>query len=392
MAKLPLLSLFQIILDKKSALRFLIGTIFSLSFSVGVILATIGLMDGYSVTLKKALANSNGDIKLKARNGFFTAEFIQENLKEFSEIKIFTPILQVEAFALAGGESKGVLVKGVEANDFSQTTGINLSQLRDGIAIGKEYASQYDLKIGDTLVLALRSNKAQAGAILQEFKIDQIVKHGIYEKDFRFIYYSKEKLVELLGFRPMTSNLGLVKLQPTIDLEFTVSKLSQRFKRDFIFEPYWSEHEVLLDAVEIERDTISIALQLIVLVSVINIIAFMIFISEVKSQDIFMLRALGLSMKSFRKFWFFVMGLIWIVSSLLGIVFMFIVDKVLLRLPFLQLPGDIYKLTELNILLTSKDYGLVLGLSLVWIFAVGYLTMRRIQSKPLLSGLREEFS
>lgn len=394
MTQLPLFSLFKIILDKKSTLRFLIATVVSLSFSVAVILATIGLMDGYGVTLKNALALSNGDIKVRSRDGFYASEFLSQELQENPSVVAFSPQLEVEAFALPRGESKGVMVKGVHPERFEKVTGIKLTSLAQGVAIGSEFAKKYQLALGDSIVLALRSNKKRdlGGAILQKFAIEAIVTHGIYEKDLRFVYVQKKLLEDILGYRPFSSNIGLLKLKEIRLLENSLNQLNQTYGKDFLFEAYWAEHEVLLDAVEIERDTIGVALQLIVLVSVINIIAFMMFLSEIKSQDIFMLRALGLSQKAFQKFWFLMLTLIWVVSSLMGYILVLFIDRVLLKISFLQLPGDIYKLSELNVLLNLGDYLLVYGLSLAWIFSVGSLTMRKIQSKSLLSGLRQEFN
>lgn len=399
MTKLPLISLFQIILDKKSALRFLIGTIFSLAFSIAVILSTIGLMDGYSVSLKRALAQSNGDLKLKARNGFYSLEGIEDKLNQDKTVEISSHILQIEAFALANKQSKGVLVKGIEPKSFRQVTGLNVplrknSNDMEGVIVGVQFAKKFDLKIGDNVVLAFNSKKARelGSASLVQFEIQGILRHGIFEKDMRFMYMHREKLQKILDLRNFTVNEGLIKVVDGLSLEETQRSLQKKYDRDFFVSTYWAEHEVLLDAVEIERDTISIALQLIVLVSVINIIAFMVFISEIKSQDIFMLRALGLSLKSFKKFWYCMLSCIWIVSCVFSVLLIFILDKGILQMSIFQLPGDIYKLSQLNILLKIDDYLLVFGLSLIWVFTVGFITIKRMSSKSLLSGLREEFS
>lgn len=394
MTKLPLGSLFRIILDKKSALRFLLGTIFSLSFSVAVILSTIGLMNGYSVKLKSALSTSNGDIIMKARSGFYSIDAIDKKLSNESDIKSTTHILKIEAFALANGKSKGVLVKGVEPQGFAQVSGLELSGLDQGLFIGKEFAREFQMKKGDSIVLAFNSKKARemGSAILKEFTVAGIVEHGIFEKDMRFMYLNRDTLQQTLDLRSFTANEGLIKLKNSNSLEIVESRISMTYGDDYIFNTYWAEHQVLLDAVEIERNTISLALQLIVLVAVINVIAFKMYISEIKARDIFMLRALGLSMVNFTRFWYCMLALIWFVSVILAFGQVLILDNLILKLPIFQLPGDIYKLSQLNILLKIDDYLMVYGLSLIWVLIVGFFTIRKIGGKSLLSGLREEFS
>ena len=394
MTKLPLASLFRIILDKKSALRFLLGTIFSLSFSVAVILSTVGLMNGYTKKLKSALSVSNGDIILKARSGFYSENSIKEKINTDQSVVASSHLLKIEAFALANNMSKGVLVKGIEPKSFSKVTGLKLGNLESGIVIGSEFSQQFRLKKGDRLVLAFNSKKARemGSAVLKEFKIAGIVEHGIYEKDIRFMYLNRASLQEVLDLRSFTVNEGLIKIRSTDDLELIQSKLESKFREDFIFNTYWAEHQVLLDAVEIERDTISIALQLIVLIAVINVIAFKMYVSEIKARDIFMLRALGLSMKNFTRFWYCLLVVIWFVSAGFAFLQVLLLDNFILKLPLFQLPGDIYKLSQLKILLKVDDYLIVFGLSLLWVFIVGFFTIRKIGGKSLLSGLREEFS
>jgi ABC-type lipoprotein release transport system permease subunit len=394
MSQLPLGSLFKIILERRSSKRFLLGTIGSFSFSIAVILSTIGLMDGFEFTLKKALSNSNGDIKFVGRNGFFKDdEELAEKLNQ-DFIENYTSILQIEAFALAEEESKGVLLKGVKPEEFSKVTGTNLSSLRDGVVIGSKFQKKYNLKVGDSIALAFASGKAknQGSAILENFRVDGVVTHGIYEKDFRFLYMRKDNLEKILAYKKGISNLGFIKIKNLENLETSIKNLKTDYYDDFTFDPYWSEFEVLLDAVKIEKFSISIILQLIVVVAIINVVAFIIFISEIKSQDFFMLRALGLSLKSFQLFWFYLLLFIWLISCGLAIGLVQIFNSFILTLPFLKIPGDIYVLSELDVILDSFDYLYVFGISLGWTLLIGFFTMRRMKKKSLVEGLRQEFS
>ena len=111
-----------------------------------------------------------------------------------------------------------------------------------------------------------------------------------------------------------------------------------------------------------------------------------------KSQDFFMLRALGLNLKSYQKFWYLLLLMIWFVSASISVVLVKIFDQVILKLPFLKIPGDVYVISNLSISLELLDYLQVFGLSLVWVLFIGVVAMRRLKKKSLVSGLREEFS
>lgn len=395
MRRLPLRSVFRITLEGRSSTKFLVGTIFSFSFSMAVILCTIGLMDGFEITLKKALAFANGDIKVTSRQGFFksTVEF-QDELKQVDSFLAFTPVLQVESFVLVKGVSKGVLIKGVEVEGFQQITGLDLSNLSSGVVVGSEFAKKYQTKLGDILTLAFASDKSSAGgsAILKEVEVQGIVNHGIFEKDMRFFYIKKEKVEEFLGYKENVSNLGLIKIKNFKSLEDATNDFSKLENIGLNFEPYWSEFDVLLNAVKVEKLSISLILQLIVIVAILNIVAFIFYISEVKSQDLFMLRALGLSQKMMRFFWMWLLFFIWGISVICSFGFQVLFGFLIENIPFLKIPGDVYVLSELKILIDPIDYLYVYGASLIWVMLIGLIMLKKMSKKSVLSSLRQEFS
>lgn len=394
MSQLPASSLFKIILENRSSKRFLLATIFSFAFSMTVILATIGLMDGFTSSLKKALAHSNGDIKFSALNKFFLDnEELKDKLLSPS-VSDYTTLLQLESFALIRGESKGVLLRGIDVNKFSKMTGLRFEGLKKGVFVGDKFKEKYNLKLGDEFVLAFTNRKDTANTAVKliTVAIDGFVKHGVYEKDFRYIYIDRVYLEQLSGHREGASNYGLLKINQNFKIKDVAGELNREFIEELDFRPYWSEFNTLIEAVEMEKVSISLILQLIVLVAILNIMGFIIFISETKAQDFFMLRALGLSFDSYQKFWYILLGGTWFVSCFVSEFFIFILNKVILKLPIFEIPADIYVLAELKLKLEILDYLYVFGLSFLWIMLVGFITLKRQKKKSLLSGLRQEFA
>lgn len=349
-------------------------------------------MDGFDQSLKSALGKSNGDIIYTASNGFYKAD--DDRFLDFNFVVSHSDILQVESFAIVDEQSTGVLLRGIEQDSFSKVTNLNIETLDDGIAIGTQFADKYGLKTGDELVLAFASKKLkhQGAAIINAFPIKKIVEHGIYEKDLRYIYIEKNKLADILDYKVNVSNYGLLKVNDPGSIEKFQRKLQSTLFDDFRFETYWSEFEVLIEAVEMEKFSISMVLQLIVIVAILNVVAFVIFVFEIKSQDIFMLRALGLSFKSFRKFWIYQLLFIWLVSCLSALGLIYIFEDFILTIPSLQVPGDIYVLDKLEVILNLEDYLYVFGISLMWILLIGFVTIQKLKRNTIVSGLRQEFS
>ena len=390
MKKFP--SLFKMIMFGTAAKRFFLGAVLSFSFSIAVILSTAGLMDGFESTLREGLKNSTGDLVLYNKDTFFNAskalELIPEDFKT-------SAIIEVEAFVISQEMSRGVLVKGVSPKAFKEVTSLELNVSEDEIVIGNELAKSLGLKSGDEVVLALstlRGSDIEAPELIS-VKVAQIIQHGIYEKDLRFIYVDDHFLRKILNVSGTTSNRVLIALPDNspLDIDKVAAELNATFPAGFIVEPYWKEFDVLLQAVGVEKFSITLILQLIVVVAVFNVLAFIFFITEKKNQDFFLLRALGLSFKNLASFWIITVVLIWMISIFVSYLLTKFFDYLLQNLSVLQIPGDIYVLSSLKLDLSSEDYLLVYSISLIWILLLCCFGIMRLRKKSILSGLRQEF-
>lgn len=399
--KLSFFTFFNILLDGKSSKRLLVGVIGSFAFSIAVILSTVGLMDGFEATLIRSLQKSNGDLILKKKNGFFLFNQEVKKLKKTPSVAELTPVVQVEAFAVSSERAKGVIVKGIDEASFKKVTDLDVristKVENHSIAIGSELAKLYGLEKGHLLTLTFASNQKKnlGSPIVQDFIIESIVKHGVYEKDMRFIYLDRKSLLKLLNYRADTVNTIIIKTPEYKDrnqLRAFQSFIGSKLSSEFRISTFWNEFRVLLNAVEVEKFSISLILQLIVIVAIFNVIAFIIFISEKKSQDFFLLRILGISLKSVVKFWMVMLIFLWGISCFISIFMTELFNYLIENLNFFKLPGDVYVLSRLKVQLDLSDYSVVFGLALVWILLIGCVGIFNLRKKTLLQGLRQEFS
>jgi ABC-type lipoprotein release transport system permease subunit len=394
------LPVLKVLLYGRSAFKILLATVFSFTFSIAVILCTFGLMDGFDHLLKSGLRHSSGDLLVTSRSGFFKFDpSLESTLKELSPISI-APLIQTEAFIIGNGVSKGVIVRGIEEENFSAATGLKLNLTRSGIIIGDELARSLRVRTGDEIALTLGKGHESASALpsVRTFKVSGIVKHGIYQKDLRFIYLSRKDLSQLLQLGDRINFLILTFQDPNIPLESldVIQKYQQllrgKLATSYLVRPFWSEYSYLIEAVKVEKFSISLILQLIVVVAVFNIMAFVIFIMEKKAQEFFFLRAIGLSLKSLMRIWFTSILIIWSVSCVGAHLLSKLFNWGLSHLSFLQIPGEIYVLSSLQIKLNSSAYLTVYLLSLLWIILAGVFGYWRLKRQTIVQGLRQEFS
>lgn len=394
------LSILRIVLHGRSAGKILLATIFSFTFSISVILCTFGLMDGFDHLLKSGLRHSSGDVLITNRRGFFPfGNYLKGRISGVDPIAV-APVIQTEAFAIHGEMSKGVLVRGVEDKNFSAATGLQMKVGPGQVAIGEELAKTFKIKKGDELSLTFAKGNETSSAlpVIQMFQVSGIVKHGIYQKDLRFVYLNRGDLNEFLDLKNKV-NLVILAVEPTnvplssLDpIKKEQNELKFLLDEDYVIRPFWDEFDFLIEAVKVEKFSISLILQLIVIVAIFNIIAFVIYIMEKKAQDFFFLRAVGLSVTRMTKFWFVSILIIWAVSCLGSFLLAELFNWCLHNVSFLQIPGEIYVLSSLDLKLNSMAYLTVYGISLLWILITALVGYFRLKRRPIIQGIRQEFS
>ncbi|MFT6068256.1 MAG: ABC-type lipoprotein release transport system permease subunit [Bacteriovoracaceae bacterium] len=397
---------FSVLFLERSSYRFAVGVLLGFAFSIAVILSTVGIMDGFVKTLKLGLKASTGDIYFYSRDGFF--EFKGESLDALETLNIdeYTKFVQSEGFVLVNEVSKGVLVKGIEPETFSRVTGISSKLSKGEVRLGIELAKFLKVRIGDQLTVAFgKGNKDLNGLpLLQRFTVVGLVDHGIYPKNMRLMYMDLAELQLILGIENEVNMVSLnipsarkynFSKDPdlyTTKVEDTIHQLRESLGYKYSVQAFWNEFSTLLSAVKHEKFMIGMILQLIVVISIFNIVAFIIFVNEKRSRELFLFKALGLSQAKMSSAWYKFVFLLWISSCAISIGLVYLFGIGLEHLSIFQLPGDVYKLGTLKISLELTDYLLVFASALVWLLLLSWFSMRRLRLKSVLYGLRKEFA
>ena len=256
------------------------------------------------------------------------------------------------------------------------------------------------VKEGDDIALTFGKGNESGESLpsVKLFKVSDIIEHGIYQKDLRIVYIDRTEISKVLDVGDWINLLIITfkdPLKPLVDLDDikkSQTQIREKLSSQFYVRPFWSEYSYLIEAVKIEKLSITLILQLIVIVAVFNIIAFVIYIMEKKSQDFFFLRAIGLSLNQLVYFWFISMTLLWVFACAGAYALSQLFNWGLANLSFLQIPGEIYVLSALQIKLDTTSYVTVYLLSLFWVLLSGIIGHWRLKRRPIMQGLRQEFS
>lgn len=389
-------------LDNSTTVKFAVGVLVGMAFSIAVILSTMGIMDGFDRALKFGLKRSVGDVAMHSRHGFFVLDDQLQKKLEHNKIESYSALVQTESFLIHDDESRGVQVKGIDEG-YSSVVGLPFHLGKNQVAIGSEIAKINRIQKGDTIVLAFGKGNAGLKSMpaLERFEVVGIINHGIYQKDSRLVYVRLDEIqrvlelgnkVNMISFNIPESTKTNKDVGNLEAIENVLPLLRQDFGNDYFFKPYWREFAPLIEAVRAEKVMISLVLQMVVVISIFNILAFIIFINEKKSKELFLFKALGLSRKALSDLWMKLVLLLWILSCTLSLVFVQIFKFSLLKLSLFELPSEIYYMPRIELYLSWKDYLFVFSLTLIWILIITYYLLRRLKQKSLLEGLRQEFA
>ncbi len=357
-------------------------------------------MDGFEVSLKKGLRAYSGDLVIYSGEGFFKEDSsLISDLTELG-VKEQTAFIQTEGFAIVNGQSKGVLVRGIKPDTYEAVTHQKISLPERSIAIGSELARTMNLSVGDGLSLVFASGRQAFGGLpaVSNFKISQIITHGIYQSDLRLIFVNLPELQYQLDTEQKVNMLSLNRPvdqksnDPSFEIEDFQKQLRLYLGYGYSVRTYWSDYNYLINVVKTEKLWISLILQIIVIISIFNIIAFVLFVNERKRKEIFLFKALGMGQRTLSKIWYgFILGF-WFVASLLSLLLSSFFNFLLSHLSAFQMPGDVYQLARLEMSLGVLDYLFVFTLSLIWLLLLAWFGLRKVMKQPILYGLRKEFS
>ena len=362
--------------------KFFMAATIGFGFSLAVILSTIGLMDGFEESLKLSLREYRGDISVKSRWDKPLDNADTQRLQQVLKNSAIIGGLKTEGFIVTPHESRGVQI--FQMGEKSELTkGLKNNEA----AVGEELAKNFNLKIGDEFTILTSSNPKSGQIKFTQVIVGKFINHKIFQQDQRTIY------LKLAPGDPVYNFFDIFpkKQQSFAEIKKSINDLEEVLGDRYTFSPYWDEFSGLLEAVGLEKKSIVIVLQVIVLVALFNVLAFFIFLRETRVKEIFLTYALGISRKKFALLWYNLAGAIWILSILSSLIIIGFFELMLAYFPFFKLPAEIYYFERLSLSLSLDSFLLVYGIGAFWLFLVVTIMMKKLRGSSIITGLREEF-
>jgi lipoprotein-releasing system permease protein len=284
-----------------------------ISLGVAVLIIVMSVMNGFRTELINKIVGFNSHITVKSydNNGIQRDKLDNNNLKLISKNLIFSN--SGEAIILKNNTSKGIVLRGYQAEEFSKLSiiqndkfkGESLILGKNSISIGNELSFSLDLKLGDKITLMSPSGvETIIGSMPKQktFEITSIFNSGLADFDNNIALINLDTLDDFFGFEKQERNLEIYLKDPK-NIEKQKQIVQKIFDQEFIYT--WADmNSSLFSALKVERNVMFIILSLIIIVAAFNIISGLTILVKNKTRDIAILKSIGVLNKSIIKIFF----------------------------------------------------------------------------------------
>ncbi|MGI9272924.1 MAG: lipoprotein-releasing ABC transporter permease subunit [Woeseiaceae bacterium] len=345
------------------------------ALGVAALIVILSVMNGFEGELRSRLLSMSAHGQVTGASGS-TDDWrsLRASVEDHPEVAAAAPLVRLEGMIQSGRELRAVLVNGIDPdfeNDLSETP-INLLEgsldsLQAGsrnMILGRLLAIDLGLRLGDGVVLLIPRpvGDGTLEPVLERFVLSGVFEAGLQDHDANLALVGAVDAAGILNLGDERSAVRFrahdVMAAPGIAADL------QAQLGDAVVSSDWTiENASYFRAIRVEKMMMSLILSLIIGVAAFNIVASLVMVVTDKTNDIAVLRTLGMRPGGVVRV-FFVQGAAigWagvFIGVLLGVVLAINVPVIV---PFLEqtlgfqiMPGDVFYVTRIPSELEMAD-------------------------------------
>ena len=341
-------------------------SLLGIALGVAALIVILSVMNGFEGELRGRLLSMSAHGFVTGPGGV-TDDWRQlvDDVQAEQGVAAAAPVVELEGMIQAGRDLRAVIVHGVDPEYESRLSGNvmniiegDLGSLQDGsrsIILGRNLAFDLRARIGDGVILLIPRpvGDGTMEPVLERFVMRGVFEAGLQDHDSILALVNRQEAARILGIGDEASSVRFraddVMAAPEIS-----RRLSDRLGN--VQSSDWTiENASYFRAIKLEKMMMSLLLSLIIGVAAFNIVASLVMVVTDKTNDIAILRTLGMGPNGVVRV-FFVQGAVigWagvVIGVVLGII---VAINVPVIVPFLEnllgfqiMPGDVYYVTQI---------------------------------------------
>jgi lipoprotein-releasing system permease protein len=357
-------------------------SLLGIALGVAALIVILSVMNGFEGELRTRLLSMSAHGYVTTSAGV-TRDWrrLRDEVMAEPGIAAAAPFVQMEGMIQSGTELHAVLVNGVDpvfetplSGDMIKLLEGSLDVLQPGtrsIILGRLLAMDLGVRIGDGVVLLIPRpvGDGTLQPVLERFVLRGVFEAGLQEHDASLALVNARDAADILGIGDEVTAVRF-RAEDVMMAPELARRIAGRLGGDTVTSDWTIENASYFRAIRLEKMMMSLLLSLIIGVAAFNIVASLVMVVTDKTNDIAILRTMGMRPGGVVRV-FFVQGAMigWagvFFGVLLGVLLAIYVPVIV---PFIEqlfgfqiMPGDVYYVTQIP---SDPEAGDIFSIALV---------------------------
>jgi len=368
----------------------LTGMVSTLGIAIGcfALIISVSVLNGFKSQVNNKIKDFEGDIKISSVG-------LSDDVSIFDgvdEIKIVSPNRERRGIIINGSKQKVVTFKEINTKivkHFYTIPIIGDYPNSKQVLVGYDIASRLGIKVGDEIIISSPLDQKIILGFLpsKKLQVSGLFHSKILDYDNKFVFIPKNIGTKLFTNKNQVNAFD-IKIKNPSKIMVVKKYLMELLGENIKIESWKDRHSTLVKAMNMEKMGSMIVLSLIILVASFNMMATLSLITIKKIKDIGILRVLGSSVNDTQKVLFsqaiIIGGKGTVCGMIIGIGFVLFQNL----FGFIKLPGDIYAMDILPMVLTIFDMVIIISISLILIIIPGWFSARKVLNLKPIEAIR----
>jgi lipoprotein-releasing system permease protein len=361
--------------------------IIGITIGVAVLHIVLAVMNGFEAEMRRTFVENMPMVTVhsSAAEGFTDLGGLMDLVGEDEDVLGVAPFIRKEAIVTGGSRfgdprNKGAVIWGVEPDlvDTVQPLGKYLlpapeilAGLRGGVVprviLGSALANNLFSAIGDTVILTTTKGEFKADRIEAESRKAVVIgffETGMYEFDSQFAYIDIEQAREFFAYGHGGASLLGVRVRDLMEADLVADRIEETLPAYHYTSNWKLLNKDLFKWIQTEKRVMFLLLGLIILIAGFNIVGILTMMVGERRREIGILKAMGTSRSQILGIFLFngiYLGMMGVtIGSAVGLLAIGALDKF-----GFPIPGNVYFLDTIPVLLQWTDFFMVVSLTLV---------------------------
>lgn len=286
-------------------------SLLGITLGVATLIVVMSVMNGFRHELMSKILEFNSHLTVSDQEGSFQDyETLTPQLTHIKEVKTVIPVIEGQGMLSSNGQSMGVMIRALPYQDLVDRAILTQKNLvgefssfrtdDNTIAIGARLAEKGRLRIGDVITLTIpEGHITPLGRMprIQSFKISAIYESGVFDYDNSIVFLPFQTAQSFFQKGKGISYFEFFLNDP-YETAPVMNKIQGVLNRSVKYLTWAQANASFFEVIKIERNVMFIILSLIIIIAVFNIISSLIILVKDKTQDVAILKTLGVSSTS----------------------------------------------------------------------------------------------